>query len=410
MERLEKELAAVLTEPPPTQGPARILVVGCEGEARAAILTHMKRRKHCCTWTESLREAHAAIAQDRFELVLINPSLPDGDGLELARAISQSTPTTRIIAIDETPFEALGEIPGSISTKFPESPLPDSTPDRVIRAMRRGVTDYLRWPDDAESLESSIRESLKKARADHQREERFDRLKTICEKLNNARQEVSSQVDILCQDLVDAYREIADQLDEVAMASEFRTLVRQELDVEDLLRTMLEYLLTKTGPTNAAVFLPDAHGLYSLGAYVNYDCPRESIALLLDHLGDAVCPQMADESALISFEDAAEFGKWIDADATYLDHSQIVAYACRHEGKCQAVVIAFRDESHPFDEDIAEAIETLRPIFAEQLDHVITIHHRAKPEWPEDALSDEDYDYDDPEDHGFDDGYTDLAA
>ena len=47
------------------------------------------------------------------------------------------------------------------------------------------------------------------------------------------------------------------------------------------------HLLTKTGPTNAAVFLPDSVDHYGLGAYVNYDCPRESIAALLDALATA---------------------------------------------------------------------------------------------------------------------------
>ena len=33
-------------------------------------------------------------------------------------------------------------------------------------------------------------------------------------------------------------------------------------------------MLTKTGPTNAAVFLPGTGTDFDLGAYVNYDCPR----------------------------------------------------------------------------------------------------------------------------------------
>ena len=70
----------------------------------------------------------------------------------------------------------------------------------------------------------------------------------------------------------------------VTLASEFNSLIRQELDLESLLRVSVEFILGKSGPTNAAVFLPAASGDYSLGAYVNYDCPKDSAEVLMDQL------------------------------------------------------------------------------------------------------------------------------
>ena len=43
-------------------------------------------------------------------------------------------------------------------------------------------------------------------------------------------------------------------------ALEFTGLIKQELDIENLLRTTLEYVLGRSGPTNAAVFLPTTSG------------------------------------------------------------------------------------------------------------------------------------------------------
>ena len=57
------------------------------------------------------------------------------------------------------------------------------------------------------------------------------------------------------------------------------------------------------------MFLPDPEQHYSLGAYVNYDCPRESIDSVLSHLCQAICPQMADEPELVAFSDAREFAE-----------------------------------------------------------------------------------------------------
>ena len=62
----------------------------------------------------------------------------------------------------------------------------------------------------------------------------------------------------------DAYRDLNDRMNDVALATEFGSLIRRELDIESLLRTVLEFVLTKSGPTNAAIFLPASSGDFSL--------------------------------------------------------------------------------------------------------------------------------------------------
>jgi FixJ family two-component response regulator len=330
------------------------------------------------------------LPRKRFDVVDVGCALPDGVGLDLAPLVHKVSPATKIIVLADV-----------------------MSPDAVIQAMRCGAVDCLAVPATTDGMEDFLRRlepALLKSRAERQRDERLLRLKKVCRELNIARHEISKQVDALCDDLSNAYREIADQMSDVALASEFRTLLKQELDVEDLLRTTLEYLLTKTGPTNAAVFLPDAprpkHSNddqhYGLGAYVNYDCPRETISLLLDHLGGAICPQMADEMDIVAFTDAKEFAEWIGEDlegAEFLANSNVIAFSCVHNGECLAVIVLFRDQATPFDDKLAGAIDTMRQIIAEQLSNVIKVHQRARPSWPKKA-AEGDLDYHD-DDLGF---------
>ena len=79
------------------------------------------------------------------------------------------------------------------------------------------------------------------------------------------------EVDVLCGDLATAWSSIKDQMSIVETTTEFRTLIGQELDVEQMLRTSLEYIMEKVGPTNGVVFLREAEGDYGVGAYVNYE-------------------------------------------------------------------------------------------------------------------------------------------
>src|SRR5690606_26159418 len=120
-----------------------------------------------------------------------------------------------------------------------------------------------------------IEAAARRAERNRRRDQRVERLKKLCHTLNGARQQVSGQVGELCNDLVEAYRDMSEQLTDVRITGELGALLRQELEIEGLLRTTLEYALARLGPTNAAIFLPSSGGEFSLGAYVNHDVPRE---------------------------------------------------------------------------------------------------------------------------------------
>jgi len=357
---------------------ARILIVGGEPEFRSSLVSALKERHHQCTHVNRIDEAQAALGQQRYGLLLVNPDLPDGDGLDLAQSVRKTHPTTKVIV-----FSGVG------SFKV------------ALRAIRCGAVDFIRTPTDLDEFTDRVDVALLRSLSEQHREQRMRRLQKICRELNTAREDVSEHVEALLADLVTAYQSLSDQVNEVQMSTEFKTLLSQELEMEEVLRTTLEYMLGKTGPTNAAVFLPDADQQYSLGAYVNYDCPRESIDTLLDHLGDAICPQMSQESSLVAFDDAREFADWIGMSDGLLAESQIVAFSCHHDGECVAVVVLFRHQSNPFNAELAGTLDVLRMIFAEQISQIIRIHHRATPDSPDEPTTEDEDEYDDDFGYGF---------
>ncbi len=375
-ESLDREIAKALADRAPRKSPASILTVVSEGEFRDRLVGLLESAGHHCICLERLDTARSTITSGRFDLMIVEQDLPGGNGLKLSRHSQKASPVTKVILITR-----------------------DDSETNAIEAMRAGVFDIISERSGSDILTDRIDIALAKARIERERIERIVVLKKICKELNTARHEISEQVDVLCKDLVNAYQDMAEQIDEVAMSSEFKTLLRQELDVEDLLRTALQFLLTKTGPTNAAVFLPDSDQNYGLGAYVNYDCPRESITALLDHLCYSICPQMAMETEIITFDDTQEFCDWIDTDSEFLTDAQVIAFSCMHKEECLAVVVLFRNKADRFTEDLAGTLDTLRCIFAEQLSNIIKIHHRAKPSWPDEAV-DGGLDYE-GDDYGF---------
>lgn len=273
--------------------------------------------------------------------------------------------------------------------------------DAVVQAVRAGAEDFVaRSPEDGE-LVRRVRTAGRRAEAERRQRERIVKLKRLCRHLNNARARVARQVEALSVDLLQAYQELAD-MNQVTTTTEFTGLIRNELDIESLLRTTLEYVLARTGPTNAAIFLPTTSGDYSLGAYVNYDCPKDTVDILLDHMANVIAPRFENLEGLLHLPEQKGLDRYIGDDAQWLEGSGVAAMACRHKGETLAVFMLFRDRRSPFTAPLLEQVKTIGELFASQLARVIHIHHRHLPKDKWGMLGD-------PE-RGSDDGYGDLAA
>jgi len=273
----------------------------------------------------------------------------------------------------------------------------------LLRAVRAGVVDWIDLGSDEDDLSMRIAAAIELGREERRRDERMSRLKGICRKLGETRGEFVRQMDSLGADLAQAADDMRGRVDEAAMAGEFRGLISQELDVEDLLRTAMQYILTKTGPTNAAVFLSGSKsGQFGLGAYVHYDCPRTSAQAFLQRLGEEVSPRLAETDDIVRYTDTEEFVQALGSEASVLEDSELVAWPAHHEGECMGVFFLFRNRSEPFREELASLIDALRPVFAAQMAKVVRVHHRSKIQWPTQRAesSDDTSDGDEAEDEG----------
>ena len=251
---------------------------------------------------------------------MINPSLPDGNGLDLAGELNNSRRKTATVMV--------GDEPGL---------------DAAMGAIRAGVSTSWSAHWISKTPNERVRKVIRKQRKNRDQAQRVRRLRRLCKKLNQARVDVSKQVDILCNDLVTAYQELAGQMQQVVQASEYGAVIRDELDLEKLLRKTLEHLVEKAGPTNAAVFLPSSMDEYTLGGYVNYDCSPDSADMLLQHLADVVAPKVSHRDDLVHVTDNPSLAHMLGGDAAYLVDSHMLTFSCRSGDESLAVITLFRD-------------------------------------------------------------------
>jgi DNA-binding response OmpR family regulator len=309
---------------------------------------------------KTLAEAQTVLASQDVDVALIAAALPDGDGMTLARdVIASRHPAQAILIADKPSF------------------------NQAIDVLRLGAADLLVKPLDARELIDRVQFALARQQRESAHTQRLHRLRRVCKKLNHMREEVTQQVDILCNDLITAYQELASQMANVSQANEFGSIIKDELDLEKVLRRTLEYLVNKAGPTNAAIFLPSSMDEFTLGGYVNYDCDADSADVLLDHMADIVAPRISERetsglpgAGVMHLTDNESLVEWIGDDAAYFEDSHVVGFACKHEGETLAVLVLFRDGADPFTAELLDTCDALAPALAAYLARIIRIHHR----------------------------------
>ncbi len=338
--------------------PLRLLLVETGHDVDAAVAQAARLHSFDVVRAGGVAEARQLSQDKPIDIVLADSELHDGCGIELAadlRRTLSTRPQTLVMTAKQ-----------SFST--------------ALKAIRFGIRDLLVKPMNHDELGHRLGEAAARARSAGKRRRRYKRLRRACRDLDVTRKEVGQQVDVLCEDLVVAYQELAQQMQQVVYASEFGAIIRQELDLEQLLRCVLEFVVEKAGPTNAAVFLPANAHEYTLGGYVNYDTISGSPDLLLEHLADVAVPAIADHDGVLLLDDNAGLHQWLGDDAAHLEDCHVLASTGRHDDEVLAVLMLFRDGEDPFAAQALEAMETITPMLADHLARIIRVHHRHLPD------------------------------
>lgn len=155
--------------------------------------------------------------------------------------------------------------------------------------------------------------------------------------------------------------------------------IRYQLDVEALLRSALEFLLAQCGPMNAAVFLPSTSGDFSLGAYVNYTCPKDAAEILLDHLANVAAPRLEKLHGVQLFTTREQIIEHVGESVDWMLDNHVLAFTCRSAGEGLAVFMLFRDGRGSFNAAAQNVCRQIAVPFADQLARVVRIHHRHLP-------------------------------
>lgn len=87
-------------------GGAQILVVEDDRDVGASLVTLLAAEGHAVRWAQTLADATRLLADDVPELMLLDLTLPDGDGLTLCGVVNAQHPETVVVVVTARTEEA----------------------------------------------------------------------------------------------------------------------------------------------------------------------------------------------------------------------------------------------------------------------------------------------------------------
>jgi len=118
-----------------------ILVVDDDKSVRTTFSSVLRKEGYRVTAVQNGYEAIKAIAEESFDLALVDLRMPGLDGIEVLKKIKTRRPQTRVIIF--TGY-------GSVTT--------------AVEAMRKGATDYLNKPFSPHELKAGVEKALENGR------------------------------------------------------------------------------------------------------------------------------------------------------------------------------------------------------------------------------------------------------
>ena len=343
----------------PQQPQNTILLIGEANEQTIAIRASIEVAGYIVVHAGTIKAAEIALEQAAFGIIVVDCDTSESVVESITEFTSLLSPKTPTIGYTTSRSQTL-----------------------VMEIMRSGASDVLCLPRDLSAVKDRVEKILRNNQDVLLEETRNKEVRRLYDEAHTAHGEAVEEIENLSHTLASGHCDQEQQLRLVAMAAEFRTLVSQELEVESMLRTSLEYLLHRLGPTNAAVYIREGDIGWGVGAYINYDRQGENFSEFLQTLGEQSCPLIAQEKSLRIFTDGVSFTNWIDADALDFDGCEVVAVGCFDGERCMAVIVFFRSDSKRFNNESTKIIESLSPTFGSQLGKILKIHRRAQPMSP----------------------------
>lgn len=174
--------------------------------------------------------------------------------------------------------------------------------------------------------------------------------------------------------IIDGFDDIDETLESACVLAD---KLREELDVEMLLRKTLEYTIGAIGAVNAAIYLPRPSGDLALGAFVSASLPGGESETVLDDLAAAVADRASarETSALFTSDD--QLDSVFDAGAYWLEQSDVIVTPCRDRERELAVILIFRDRANGgLDSSAVDELESVAAALTGQLARAVRVHNR----------------------------------
>ena len=244
--------------------------------------------------------------------------------------------------------------------------LSDSSLRNFERAVHLGFDGVWTEPLEEQTVWDKLKIARAHARRRRRRQERFNRMRRLCRKVNRNRRQLRHKVDLLCRDLICSNVRFADTLLDLQRAYDFQTELTGEFDRRYLMYKALQSLKNTLGECSGALYLCQSGQFEAHVAGMNQNT-SEDIAAVEELLSTAVVPAILDSGRQVMLNNIAGDSVLTPNQKWLLKNWTLLALPIISPGQLLGVVVFYRHHTRQFTPADRDKLLPMMPPLAQAL-------------------------------------------
>jgi len=225
--------------------------------------------------------------------------------------------------------------------------LSDSKQENLERAVHLGFDGVWTEPLEDHTVLDKLQTAVANARRRQYRQERFNRMRRLCRKVNRNRRHLRLKVDLLCRDLISSNAQFADTLLDLQRAYDFQSELTGEFDRRYMMHKALQGMKNTLGNCSSALYLCQSGQFEAHVTGMNQDT-SEDIAALEELLSTTVVPAILDSEKIIMLDNTDRCSQLTPNQKRLLKNWTLLALPVISRDQLQGVSVFYRHHTKKF--------------------------------------------------------------
>ncbi|MCP4712319.1 MAG: GAF domain-containing protein [Planctomycetes bacterium] len=244
--------------------------------------------------------------------------------------------------------------------------LSDSSQENIERAIHLGFDGVWTKPLEEHTVLDKLQTAVANARRRQYRQERFNRMRHLCRKVNRNRRHLRHKVDLLCRDLINSNAQFTNTLLDLKRAYDFQSNLTGEFDRRYLMYKALQGTKNTLGDCNSALYLCQSGQFEAHVTGLTQDA-NEDITTVEELFSTTIVPTVLDSEQIMMLNNSEGSTQLTPNKKWLLKNWTILALPVINHDHLLGVLVFYRHHNKQFTASEQDKLIPMMPPLAQAL-------------------------------------------